>query len=177
MDESKITTRYAKAIFELAKDKKILDKIKSDFDLIKQVIAIKEFKQVLISPIVPTSQKKSVLLEIFKNKIQEYSLDFLLIVVENKREPFLEMMINDFNELYKKALGITEVDLTTAIEIDSNIKQEFINFLNKNLKTKIDLHHKVDSSILGGFILRIENKLLDLSVSSRLKLIKKELTK
>ena len=177
MNESKITTRYAKAIFDLAQENNLLDKIKQDFDLIAQVIEIQDFQQLIKSPIIPVSQKQAAFKEVFADKVHQYTLDFLLLVVENKREPYLKMMILDFYELYKKALGITEVHLTTAIELDQKQKQEFIDILAKTLNSKIDLHSETDPQIIGGFILRVENRLLDLSIASQLKQIKKELTK
>ncbi len=177
MNESKITTRYAKAIFELAQENNLLEQIKQDFDLIKQLLEITEFQQLIKSPIIPVSQKKAAFSEILKGKVHQYTLDFLLLVIENKREPYLKLMVMDFYELYKKALGITEVHLTTAVDLDDKQKQQFIDILKKNLNTKIDLHHTTDPEIIGGFILRVEDRLLDMSVASQLKQIKKELTK
>ncbi len=177
MNESKITTRYAKAIFELAQENNLLDRIKEDFDLIGQVLKIEEFKQLIKSPIIAVSQKKAAFQDVFKGKVHEYTLDFLLLVVENKREAYLGLMILDFYDLYKKALGITEVHLTTAVDLDDEQKQLFIDALKKTLNTKIDLHQKTDPQIIGGFILRVEDKLLDMSIASQLKQIKKELTK
>ena len=177
MNESKITTRYAKAIFQLAQENNLLEVIKQDLDLVRQVLDIDEFDQLIKSPIIPVSQKQAAFTDVFKGKVHEYTLDFLLLVTENKREAYLGLMIMDFYELYKKALGITEVHLTTAVDLDEEQKQQFIEILKKTLNTKIDLHQKTDPQIIGGFILRVEDKLLDMSVASQLKQIKKELTK
>ncbi len=177
MNESKISTRYAKAIFELAQEENLLENIKQDFDLVKQVLEIDQFQYLIKSPVVPVSQKKLAVNEIFSSRVNKYTLDFLLLTIENKREQYLEQIILDFNELYKKALGITEVQLTTAVEVDEKIKQEFTNTLKKILESKIDLQHNINPDIIGGFILRIDDRLLDLSVASQLKHIKKELTK
>ncbi len=177
MNESKITTRYAKAIFQLAQENNLLGRIKEDFDLIKQILDLDEFEDLIKSPIIPVSQKQAAITDVFKAKVHEYTLDFLLLVTENKREAYLKLMIMDFYQLYKKALGITEVHLTTAIDLDKKQKQQFIDILKKALNTQIDLNQKTDPQIIGGFILRVEDKLLDMSVASQLKQIKKELTK
>ncbi len=177
MNESKITTRYAKAIFQLAQENNLLDRIKQDLDLVTGVLKIDEFQQLIKSPIIPESQKKVAFTQIFKGKVHEYTLDFLLLVIENRREAFLSLMLMDFYELYKKYLGITEVHLTTAVDIDTELKKQFIDILKESLNSKIDLYQKTDPQIIGGFILRVEDKLLDMSISSQLKQIKKELTK
>ena len=177
MNESKITTRYAKALFQLAQENNLLNRIKNDLDLVRQAIDIEEFDQLIKSPIIPVSQKKIAFESLFKDKVHKYTLDFLILVVENKREAFLKIMIYDFYELYRKTLGITEVHLTTAVDLDQKLKEQFIDILKKVLNTKIDLYHKTDPQILGGFILRVDDRLLDMSVSSQLKQIKKELTK
>ncbi len=176
MNESKITTRYAKGLFKVAQEQNLLKQIDDDLALVAQTLKLPEFQNFINSPVVPVSQKKQVVYELFKDKINQYTLNFLLLVIENRRESFLDIIIKDFHKLYKQALNITEVELTTAVELDEQLKQEFIQILSKVTKSNVDLNHTVDKEIIGGFIIRIEDKQLDASIASQLSKLKKHIT-
>ena len=81
MNESKISVRYAKAIFAYALEKNILEDVKKDFSLIFDVCQKeKDFNTLLESPIVKTSKKQKVVQLIFKEKISSGTLSFLMLV-------------------------------------------------------------------------------------------------
>ncbi len=176
MNESKITTRYAKGLFKVAQEQNLLEQIDRDLNLVAQTLKLPEFKNFIHSPVIPISQKKQVVDGLFKDKIHQYTLSFLLLIIENRRENFLDLIIKDFHKLYKQALNITEVELTTAVELDPQLKQQFINILSKVTESNVELDHKVDEQIIGGFIIRIEDKQLDASIASQLSKLKKHIT-
>ncbi len=176
MNESKITTRYAKALFKLAQEQNLLDRIKDDLQLVSQVAKLEPFQELIHSPIIPESKKKEVFRQLFEGKVHKYTLEFLLILAENRREQFINLIILDFNKLYRQALGITEVELTTAVELDDKLKQEFIDILKRVTNHKIDLKHHINPDIIGGFIIRIDDRQLDASISTQLKKLKKHIS-
>ncbi len=175
MNTSKISIRYAKALFELAKEKNLLEDIRKDLTLLKTFFKVKDFQDFIESPIITPSQKKEIFHTLLGDQVQEITLSFIDLLVENKREAYLELMILDFFKFYREHFGIKEVELTTAIELDEEEKAKFKEFLKKALNSEIELVTKLRKDIIGGFILRIEDKMLDMSVSSRLKQIKKQL--
>jgi F-type H+-transporting ATPase subunit delta len=67
--------------------------------------------------------------------------------------------------------------LTTAIQIDQSVIEEVETLLEKELDGKVELTEKVNPDIIGGLILRIDDKQLDASVSTQLKKIKQQLLK
>jgi len=176
MNESKITTRYAKALFKLAKEQNLLDTIKKDLQLVEQAAQLEPFRELIHSPIIPVSEKKEIFTQLFKGKVHKYTLDFLLLLAENRREQYIPMIIRDYLNFYRQALGITEVELTTAVELDDKLKQEFIDILKGVTHHKIDLKHHINPDIIGGFIIRIDDRLLDASISTQLKKLKKHIS-
>jgi F-type H+-transporting ATPase subunit delta len=74
-----------------------------------------------------------------------------------------------------KHAGITESFLTTAIKVDAEVKKQIIDLISKVFKTKVKLEEKIDSEIIGGFILRIDDNYIDASIKSKLRNIRKEL--
>jgi len=176
MNQSKISVRYSKAIFESAKEKNLLDKIYEDFQLIKTSIKANEnFYSVFTSPVVKSKDKKDVLKNVFSNSINELSMRFLLMLIENKREAYISDIIRDFSSFYREHKNIKEVVLTTAIDIDKSISQQFANDVEEKLNCDVEIVTNVKPEIIGGVVVRIDNLLLDMSVETQLRNIKSEL--
>ena len=176
MDQSAITVRYAKAFFSSAKEKNLLDKFKTDIQLVLEVCSnSQDFLLLLQSPIVKTSQKAALIESIFKGKIEEISLNFLLLITQNKREAHIPGICRNFLELTKKDLNIKSAVLTTASEVNDVTLKKVEQILARELNATIELKAKVNPNILGGLVLRLEDKQYDASVATQLKKVKQSL--
>ena len=176
MDLSTINVRYAKAFFLTAKDKKLLDVFKTDTELIYEVCnSSADFILLLESPVVKISKKEKLITEIFKGKVHEITLNFLVLVVRNKREVHIPGICRNFLDLTRKDQNIKSAQLITATDVKSEIMDKISLLLEKQLKSKIELTCKVDENILGGMVLRLEDKQYDASVATQLKKIKQKL--
>jgi F-type H+-transporting ATPase subunit delta len=89
----------------------------------------------------------------------------------------LKDIANDFLNLYNVEKNITPVVLTTAVKIDDVLRKEVLSFIKKQGKENIELVEKVDASIVGGAIIKMGDKQLDTSVSSKIKLLKQTFNK
>lgn len=177
MNDSKIAVRYAKALFLSAKEKKVLDNVHNDIVFVLDICRqVSELMDLFNSPIIPASKKKVIVREVFKLDVNKLTLNFLDLIILNKRETFIPDIARRFISVYKKHKGITSATLTTATPVDREVRNRIIDLIDKAYKTKVDLAGKVEESLIGGFVLRIEDHLLNASVSSELKKIKKELT-
>lgn len=176
MDQSAITVRYAKAFFSIAKEKDMLDILKTDIELVLDVCNNSaDFILLLESPIVKTSKKAELISTIFKSKIQELSLKFLLLITCNKREVHIPGICRNFLGLTRKDQNIKSAVLTTATEMDKNTIDKIELLMAKELGAKVELTSKVNSDIIGGLVLRIDDKQYDASVATQLKKIKQQL--
>ncbi len=177
MNQSKISVRYAKAFFYFALENKLIEQIRSDVLVLNEACKLKDFNEFLQSPVIPVSTKQSLFETIFRNTISKNSLDFLKLLTKNKREVYLKMITLDFLNFYRNFFHIKEVQLTTAVIIDENTKQQISNILLQALSSKIEISNIVDSEIIGGFKLRVDDKQIDVSIKNQLHQIKQELTK
>lgn len=176
MNESKISVRYAKALFELGKEKELIDTVIKDIQLVDEVCKnISDFWLMVESPVVKTSQKRASVKEIFGDRINKITLNFLDLVVQNRREIFLKNITRNFLALCRKDQGILAATLTSATAIEESSKENLSQLLSKSFDSKIDLQEVVDKEIIGGFVLRVEDQQLDASVSTQLNNIKREL--
>lgn len=176
MDQSAITVRYAKAFYSLAKEKNLQETLKSDIELVYSVCTNSpDFMLLLESPIVKTSKKIELLTSIFSKKVNEFTVSFLKLIAENKREIHIPGICRNFLALTRKDQNIKAAILTTATEIDADTVKKIEKLMEKELDAKVELSTKVNSEIIGGMILRLEDKQYDASVATQLKKIKQTL--
>jgi F-type H+-transporting ATPase subunit delta len=176
MNNSLITVRYARALFQLSEEYKIQDSVRKDIEELLAIIAgSPEFKFMLESPMIKGSEKSRLIDEIFINKIQALTLKFFHLLIENKREHFMPDICRNFITEYKQKLGIKEASITTAKVLDDETKKQIYNYIASKFNIKIELEEKVDPAIIGGFILRLEDEQVNASIRSQLNKIKREL--
>ncbi len=176
MDISTIRVRYAKAFFLLAKEKNNLQSFKTDIEKVSNVCSQSaDFVHLLESPVIPSAKKKELITRIFKTEVNPLTLNFLLLVLQNNREEYIPGICRNFLELIRKDQNIKTATLVTAVEINPKTIDKIKTLLEIELKAKVELKSKVDSEIIGGLILRIDDKQYDASVTTQLRKIKQEL--
>lgn len=171
-----IAVRYAKALFELAEEKGVLEVVAQDLQGIAKVLkeepSLQEF---LENPVVKEGQKKELLQMAFKGSVQPMVTSLLDLLVTKKREVFLPAVCLVFQQLYKEKEGYREVVLTTATPASKEVQTLLQNKIADSLKTKVDIKTEVDEDLVGGFKLRIDDMLMDRSIATQLQNIRKEL--
>lgn len=175
MNDSKISVRYSRALFESALEKKILEKVYDDMKFISEICKIPELKEVLLSPIIVPSKKTDILHKVLGKNIEAITLSLIDLVVKNGRERFLPGIARVFLHETKKHKGITESVLTTAVKVDEKVKKQITDLVSGIFKTKVELSEVIDKDIIGGFILRVDDNYIDASVKNKLRKIEKEL--
>ena len=176
MSVEKLSKRYAKALFNESAGS--LDVIYADLVLIDAALkSSKELSLVFKNPIIKGFKKEAITKEIFGGKINVATENFLELVIRQNRDTYLPEIIAAFFRLYNESKGISEVTVTTAIELDSANEQKIVDFIKKTSGyPNVKINKKTDASILGGFIVDFGGKLYDNSVRYKLNKIKKEIS-
>ena len=176
MDESKISVRYAKALLSLAKEKQVAQLVKTDMEMIYHLFeTMPRFDQVLKSPVVAIKEKRKLFEDVFAENLNPMTYSFLMMLITNNRETYLKDIARNFHDSYRKEAGYKAARLTSAIEIDPATVEQFRALIRKHFMTEVDLTCKVDSKLIGGFVLQVEDQQIDASVAAKLKKLKKEL--
>jgi F-type H+-transporting ATPase subunit delta len=176
MDQSKINVRYAKAFFTLAKEKGLTIELRKDAGLIADVCAKStDFVLLLNSPVVKTSAKVKAIQSIFEGKVNILSLNFLVLITENKREKYIPGIFRNLEDLYRQEEGIKTAVMTSSQSLDDSILLQVKQILEKEFKSKVELSHKIDEKLIGGFVLRVGDQQYDASISTQLRKIKEQL--
>jgi F-type H+-transporting ATPase subunit delta len=159
-----------------AKEKNVLTDVFQDFQLIKESLQpLPEFKTFIISPIVKPEDKKKIFNDVFKGKINQITLDFLIFIVEKNRENALMSIIRMFEKFYRQHFNIKEVIIRTALPLGEDAKEKIADLVAEKYDCKAEIVNQIDEKIIGGFTIIMENQQLDLSVKTQLEEIKKTL--
>jgi len=176
MDQSKINVRYAKAFFSLAKEKGLTAELQKDANLISSVCrSSSDFNILIDSPIIATSGKIKAIKSIFEGKVNLYSLNFLVLIVENRREKYIPGIFRNLEELYRIEEGIKTAVLTTAKPLDIAFVEQIRKSIESEIGGKVELSEVIDAKVIGGFVLRVDDNQYDASISTQLKKIKEKL--
>jgi F-type H+-transporting ATPase subunit delta len=129
----------------------------------------------LNSPVVKTKQKTDLISRIFKGQVNDLTLRFLILITENKREAEIPGICRNFLEMTRKDQNIKSATLITADEISSETTEKIRKIVEKETGAGIELTSRVNPDLIGGLILRIDDKQYDSSVATQLKKIRQQL--
>lgn len=178
MNHSKISTRYAKALFDLSEEKNILDQVKADMELIDNTIVQNhELSLLLRNPVISLTKKLAVINKLFGPHINKLTLLFLNTLTRKRREQIIEGVSGAFVKLYNESKKIKYVDVTSAEPLTATQKDEVRKILKNYTDSEIRMVEKIKSEIIGGFIIDMDNLQIDQSVTSKLKSLRKEFSK
>ncbi|MFY0673219.1 MAG: ATP synthase F1 subunit delta [Bacteroidia bacterium] len=176
MSQYRITSRYAKALLDLSIERNMLEEVERDVELIVDTCdASRELVVMLKNPIVLPQKKLAVLSDLFKSKISEVTFKFIEVVIRKNRANLVFEVMKMFNEKYKEYKHISDAILFTAVEAGASTKAQVNKLLSDATGETINLSTVVDENILGGFMIRYKDRLLDASVASKLRELRKEL--
>jgi len=176
MKDFRTAKRYSKALLQLAEEQNKVDVVSKDFVLIETVIKTsRDFYLFLKSPIINTEKKKIILRDIFKNKIDELTLKFILLITDKGREMILPTILLQYRELLDEKQRIVEANIVTAIPLSEHQTEILTNKLKQITKKNVRIKTMYDSSIIGGFKVRIKDMVLDGTISYQLEKLKEKL--
>lgn len=174
----KLAFRYANALYEFAEIEKKTEEVYQDILLLKQIFQENsELRVVIESPIIVPDKKSAIFSQLFEKNLSPITFGFLLLILKKRREPSLMMTLDSFITLYYQAHNIKTATLTTATQLNEILLQGIKETLEKQTQSTIDLQVKEDPAILGGFIIKLEDQLLDASLLGKINKLKSEFSK
>jgi F-type H+-transporting ATPase subunit delta len=176
VNNSLIAVRYSKALFKLVKELGTLDSVYRELVWVgNNLSARSELEMFLNNPIYQTSQKVKIVKQVFEGKCSQSTLQFLLLVVSKGRDSLLPAIVRSFGDLYRSEKGIKRVVYSSAVAPTPAFEVELKTQLERLLKCKVELSVNERKELIGGFELIVDNKMLDVSIASKLKQMKKRL--
>ncbi len=166
--------RYAQAVFEIALEKKELERWQADLQKIVGALADATFLAAMESPKIKID-KKSELLTRRLGDISPLALNLVLMLITRGGVGMIGEIAAEYQRMMDAYRGIQTADVVTAVPLDDKDKEKLADNIGTLVGTKVVLKSEVDPEILGGVIARVGGKLLDGSTRSKLTALKREL--
>jgi F-type H+-transporting ATPase subunit delta len=166
--------RYSQAVFNIALERKELDRWQSDLRRIASLGEDATFIALLENPKIHFEDKARLLSE-WLGDINPLALNLVYLLVARGRLGMVGDIADEYQRLLDSYRGIEQAEVTTAIELDDEDRQRLEERLGAVVGRKVVLKLKVDSNVVGGIVARIGGKLLDGSTRTKLMALKKAL--
>jgi len=167
---NKIALPYAEALFNLAQKKDVVSETTKNLSSISVALSeSKDLETLLLNPLASNSLKKEIIQNLFKDQVNDFILNFLLVLVDRRRISFLSIIIDRYVQLAYQLESIAIAEVSAAVDLDDSQQQslvEQIKFMTKTNKVKLVLNKNPD--LIGGFIIKIGSKIIDASLLGKL---------
>ncbi|MEQ1744966.1 MAG: ATP synthase F1 subunit delta [Saprospiraceae bacterium] len=179
MSVTRIATRYAKSLLELAIEQKSVEPVYADMDTLRSAVKHRELYMLLKSPIVHSDKKKAVLHALLEGKVSTLTLAYLDLLVNKGREMYIPEISAELVRQYKVLKRITSVRVISAIPLTDTVLDGLRKkLLDNGLTTEnLEIETRVTPDLIGGFVLEFDNKRYDASVANKLAELKSEFMK
>jgi F-type H+-transporting ATPase subunit delta len=166
---------YAKAVFELAVEADNLDEWSNNFKFLIQLIEYPTISMAIGNPEIGKDSLTNILLEVSEGNLNADAVGLVKILVDNRRLKAIPQIALQYEQLKAKHQGYIKVDIVSAYSLNPTQEQEIEAKLNKRLGKSVDINITLDKSLLGGFLIRAGDEVIDVSVKGRLEQLASEL--
>lgn len=167
--------RYAQAVFEIALESGDTGKWREDLDVLAMSVRTREFYSFLNSPQVTASRKKELIDMTVAESISTTALKFLSLLTERKLVHIIPDIVDEYGRLLDSYNGIEHSEITSAIPLDSDQETSLTKLMTEIIQRQVRLSTIVDPKILGGFIARVGDRVIDGSVQAKLQKMHREI--
>ncbi|UOF91582.1 F0F1 ATP synthase subunit delta [Fodinisporobacter ferrooxydans] len=164
-----VAKRYAKALYEVAREKQATERVATDMALVaKTVQESADLQKTLLNPTIPMTVKQQIIADVFQTSVHEVVINFLNVLVQRHREAYISVLAEEFNRLADAEKGRVQVHIESAIALSdselSNVKEHLTGLQGK----QVELITSVNPDLIGGVRLTIGDRVIDASVKTQL---------
>lgn len=170
MKSKVIAIRYARALVHLiGVQDSVFDSIKPVFDRINDLFDTTEAHKVLVSPVIPKALKRKLLEYAVGEEEQNTSIKtFFCGVVDAGRSEIIPDIIKHYGDIVDQENNRVNAQVIAAVKLGPSQLDLIAGQLQRIFHKEIILEEQVDESLLGGFVAKVENTVIDLSLRSKL---------
>jgi F-type H+-transporting ATPase subunit delta len=168
---------YARALFEVARDNDVLDRVHDELGQFADALAEDRNLQVfLFSPYFSSEEKKDGMQRIVTDA-DERLVNFLQLLAERHRMPVLFRIRRSFDSMWADENKLLPVIVTSAVELDEELVKSIGERIEEQTGRRVELSSNVDPDVLGGLQVRVGNMVLDATVRNRLEQLRKQVAR
>ena len=174
---SAVAERYAAALAEVALERKIADKVKSDLEsLVEAFYSSADLRNALESPVVNHEVKRKVVHEIAAKMGVDIAVqNFIYLIVDHRRTEMLREIVVALGQQLNLRMGIEEAEVSSAKELSASERKELTAVIERRTGKKIEARFREDKALLGGAVVRVGSTIYDGSVREQLNRLREQL--
>jgi F-type H+-transporting ATPase subunit delta len=174
---AQVVEPYAGALMTLAQE---TNKVEAFADnarsLLKLLEESAEFRSFVLNPLVKSEEKKAVLQKICGRDVDDYFINFLLLLVDRRRIVFLEGICQEFVALQRKLNNIVLAEVTSAQALTTRQEEEIADQVKQMTgASAVELNITTDADLIGGVVIKVGSKVFDASLRGQLRRISMDL--
>ncbi len=165
-----IASRYATALFELAKEAKGLESLEKDNDALEAAISESaDLENFLTSPIYTREEQEKAIGAVGDSmKLGPMMVNTLRLMAQKRRLFVLPALVRSLNELIAAEKGEVTADVTSAKKLTADQEKKLAATLKKSVGKDIKINLAVDESLIGGLVVKVGSQMIDTSIRSKL---------
>jgi F-type H+-transporting ATPase subunit delta len=168
---------YAEAVFQLAKEANKLDIWSDNLAVLTAIVEDPAMATVIANPRIEKATLTRLLLDVCCNEqTSAESKNLVKLLVDNRRVPVVPQIALQYEQLKAQHQGYIKVEIASCYPVSTEQQQDLETVLQKRLGKAIDINITVDQSLLGGWLIRAGDQVIDLSVKGRLERLATELS-
>ena len=166
--------RHAQAVFQLAIDTGKVEEWRTELRDMASALADPQLVEILENPKVPFDSKADLVRKCLPGASQ-HALNLAYLLVSRQRLGILESLVAEYERMANAHQGLEHATVVTAVDLDEEGKSRLVAHLERLTGKRILLATEVDPGIIGGFVARIGDRLIDGSTRARLEMLKRKL--
>ena len=167
--------RYAESVFAIACDQDSFDRWSADLTTVGDVLTNPEMARFVADPRPSASDKEAVIEKLLAGKVDRLAINTALLLVRHKHADAAGNVAREFQQMVNEHRGVAVAEVTTAVELEPGQRQMVKERLEALSAKRIELDTRVDKTILGGFVARVGDVLIDASLATRLQVLRQDL--
>lgn len=174
-EQATLACPYAEAVFDLAMEASNFDEWSNSLHFLATVVEDSTISVAITNPKVDKNTLTNLLLDIGVGYLSKQANNLAKILVENHRLWAIPQIALQYEQLKAQHQGYTKVDITSAYPVEPSQQQEIEAILQQHLGKSVDININVDKSLLGGWLIRTGDEVIDVSVKGHLQRLASEL--
>ncbi len=171
-----VPRRYAQALLMIAVERGALEEYEKELDKFRKLfLGEPHLKEFMDNPQVRPEDKKKVLQGLIAGKLNPLVSDFLFLILDKRRENFFLEIIEEYKKYADQAGNIIDAEVRSVVSLTDKDFRQLAQRLAKATGKKVRLKNVIDTSLIGGIVVRIGDTVIDGSVTKKLSLLKNRL--
>lgn len=172
-----VDATYGNALFELAMEEHKLDELYDEAQVLVNIFKENyELIKLLEHPQISKEEKKALIENTFKGRVSGDMTGLMVMVVDKEHSKWLVRILEYFIGCVKKEKNIGIADVTSAVTLSDSQKADIEKkLLDTTSYTSMEVTYNVDKSLIGGLVIRIEDRVVDSSIKNKLEKMSKAL--